>query len=429
MITGPGVLFRLRGGGSAPGQTFSRADPTTCATHLSNVGVVTTVAAGILRTSWSDLNTDGILEIPGLLLEDARTNSCLQSQTIGTAPWTNSNITLSADATTAPDGTATADLAKETATVTVTHDNLQDITISSAEFVAVSVFLKPKERTKARIYCSKSTANFDGFYIDVDLIAKTATATAVATGTVNTAARIEPCGYGFYRISAAGALNAGVTSARVNVRLKDASGNETYTGDGVSGLYIWGAQLERLGATATGGAGSYIKTVGSTVSRAADNLLYAFPYRPVSMTLYHKFVNLTNIGLGSDPVLLSISDSASTSPRLLVAQDATTGQCYILHQTAGGTVRSTTAATPTYGDTVELRGILNSDGSVQIGMSVNGAAEVVTTATAALTLAPRWSAENLYVGSVAGIHGGFNRHVNVLALGGVRSMDSCRALV
>jgi hypothetical protein len=62
-----------------------------------------------------------------------------------------------------------------------------------------------------------------------------------------------------------------------------------YTGDGTSGIYVWGAQLE-AGAFAT----SYIPTVASQVTRAADSATmignnFARWYNPTAGTFYCAF--------------------------------------------------------------------------------------------------------------------------------------------
>jgi hypothetical protein len=52
----------------------------------------------------------------------------------------------------------------------------------------------------------------------------------------------------------------------MSIYLATANGTETYTGNGTSGAYIWGAQLEESSTYAT----SYIPTTSASVTRVAD---------------------------------------------------------------------------------------------------------------------------------------------------------------
>jgi hypothetical protein len=74
---------------------------------------------------------------------------------------------------------------------------------------------------------------------------------------------IQNFGNGWYRIGAT--FTANQASNNFILFLFDASGNVSYTGDGTSGLFVFGAQIE-VGSVAT----SYIPTTAAAVTRNAD---------------------------------------------------------------------------------------------------------------------------------------------------------------
>jgi len=95
-------------------------------------------------------------------------------------------------------------------------------------------------------------------------------------------------GNGWWRVVLTITAVASGTSYGNSVNLADASGTLTYTGDGTSGLYRWGAQLEP-GTTAT----DYVRTV-DTVGKA-----YGF-YEPTEGTV---FVDVTESNNNIERVL------------------------------------------------------------------------------------------------------------------------------
>ena len=240
-----------------PRVTFTRAGNT--ATVVNSSGLVAPINADLPRFDYDPLT----LICKGLLIEESRANLCLYSQDFrnttdagATRPWNYTNITLSADSTAAPDSTTTADTIIETE-ATGAHRNFQSFTLSNATAYTFSVFAKAKERTRIAIISSDGvTARGTGFNLS--------NGTSFSVGlTSPTSGSITNYGNGWYKCSIT--YTTGGTACNFQIYLVDNSNQTSYAGDGSSGAYVWGAQLE-AGSFAT----SYIPTEASQVTRTAD---------------------------------------------------------------------------------------------------------------------------------------------------------------
>lgn len=232
-------------------ETFTRAST---GWYFNSAGVLTSAATDAPRFDY-----DPATLLPkGLLMEETRTNLALQSQTLDNASWTKATASVTANSVTAPDGTLTADTLVEDNTTAAHQVSQLYSSILSATAYTASVYAKAGTRTFLRLSLSSGT----GFSAEQGYTFNLSTgALGVVIGTAT--AVIQSVGNGWYRCSIT-ATSTGAGAASVVLRLFN--GASTYAGDGTSGLYLWGAQLE-AGAFAT----SYIgPTAGSTVARAAD---------------------------------------------------------------------------------------------------------------------------------------------------------------
>ena len=221
--------------------TFTRS---TTGSYYNSAGVLSTAAINAPRFDYNP----STLQANGLLIEESRTNLLLYSEQFDNAAWVKGvNSFITPNVITAPDGTTTADKFVEAAT-TAQHLMYQSYATTSGTVYTYSVYAKAAEWTFFRMQLGG--AGGVGLF---DLSAITAT---TASGALS--ASIQPVGNGWFRCS----LTATSNGDSKNFIYKQQA---TYTGDGTSGIYLWGAQLE-AGSFAT----SYIPTVASQVTRAAD---------------------------------------------------------------------------------------------------------------------------------------------------------------
>jgi len=196
----------------------------------------------------------------GILIEEQRTNLLTYSEQFDNAAWFKSAGSVTANTTTSPDGTVDADAFIED-TSTGTHIiRFQPLTVTSGTTYTAAVYVKANGRNRVRLI------NFDGVTSFVSIFNLSTGTVASGTGT------IISVGNGWYRITQTFASASTVaTNFAYQISLDDGT-NNSYTGDGTSGIFIYGAQLE-AGAFAT----SYIPTVASQVTRAADQTSIVAP--------------------------------------------------------------------------------------------------------------------------------------------------------
>lgn len=198
---------------------------------------------------------------------ESRTNIRTYSQEFDNAAWTKTRSSVTANAVVAPDGTTTADKLVEDSTAAATHTVTVSNTLAANTTATFSVFVKAGERTFVVLRLTPDGIN----YVACGFNLSNGTAgTAVSAGDGSSpVGRIEAINNGWYRVSVSGISSASVANPASAIypaigTTLDSNG-WIYNGDGSSGIYIWGAQLE-AGATPT----PYIPTTSVSVTRAAD---------------------------------------------------------------------------------------------------------------------------------------------------------------
>lgn len=308
--------------------TFSRAS---AATYYGADGLLKTAASGVRRIEFNPMTGERL----GLLKEDARTNLFLYSGAFSNAVWSVNSLmtTKAASSQVDPTGAQTATFLQEVNAGSGNKYCYQDAAFASGTAYAISVFAKKQGTRCIQLVGGTLNAVFTANdYCNFDLV----NGVVGTKGSGVSRAEIQQLPNGWYRCSMVVAAAATATGRMQlnSITAATSARNESYVGDGTSGIHIFGAQAE-----AGPKVSSYIATTAATVTRPVDTISngsgntvpFASWYNSSAGTLYgcgtqdimgtSKQPRLAEISAGAaglEQFVLFVADSSNDKPAHVV---------------------------------------------------------------------------------------------------------------
>lgn len=249
--------------------TFTRA---TIGTYRQD-GLIKTAAINVPR-----------FEENGLLMEGGSTSLVTYSEQLDM--WSKLRATISANATTAPDGELTGDKIIEDGTANNTHLIYQSYAgFTSGVEYTFSFFVKDAGDNRGiRIELPGAV-----FPANSNILFYPADGSVFSVGAGLDRYKTTLIGSGWYRLEVTSTASS-TAAANVALYMLDGAGNYVYSGDGASGLYVWGGMLEAMSF-----ATSYIKTEAATTSRTTDFCSVQFSGNHPSIQRGNPFTYIVDI--------------------------------------------------------------------------------------------------------------------------------------
>jgi hypothetical protein len=284
--------------------------------EIDNISVKEVTRDGLARVDYTDGTSS-------LLVEPQRTNLIKYSSDFSNAIWTKSGSSVTLNATTSPDGTINADkLVEDTSTG---GHQIQSITSSSNSTIyTTSVFVKYAGREWIRFTDAQSSNRIH--FNTLTGVFGTVSGTVIdynKTALEN----------GWYKLSLT--TTSVATAYTPRIALAEADNDVSYTGDGVSGVYIYGCSLEE-GSYPT----SLIPTSGGTVTRVQETYTKTGISNLINSEEGVLFLEVSALALTSTLEMLSLSDGTYNNVVLFRYYDTSSNDIQVQVKVAGSTQAS-----------------------------------------------------------------------------------------
>jgi hypothetical protein len=197
-------------------------------------------ATGVLQMAAADTPRISHWPASQQLLEGGGTNLLAAPTQMDSSAWARTRTSAVADALRAPDGTQTAEMLREDTSATTTHRlDTPFSSYAAGQAYTLSIYAKAASRRYLRLAFG-GVSHGSNLYAQFDLGDGT-----ITTKSVSVTGGAEDCGDGWWRVwITAPAVTTSQDRAYYMLCTGPLAADVTYTGDGVSGLYLWSAALE-----------------------------------------------------------------------------------------------------------------------------------------------------------------------------------------
>jgi len=300
---------------------------TSTATRINSSGLISNVATGVPRISYDSNGDNG-----HILLEPTSTNLIPYSEDFTQTTTESNSVLVTSNQAISPDGTLNADkLIPASGSVQSNGGRYVSFSSTAGTDYSVSIFVKQAEYRYVTFTYGSSNAY--GFHFDLqDGVILQNINNAQYTGISR---EVESLDNGWYRLKVSltdenTAYNRFISVRPANAIPTATNNNYSTIGDGTSGIYAWGFQLEQLSY-----ATSYIPTLtGSTETRATETANGAGSADLINSTegvLYAEIAALADDGTFR---ILGLSDG-TTNNRVLLYYTSTSNQIRYIVESSG----------------------------------------------------------------------------------------------
>ncbi len=338
--------------------------------------------ADFARIEWFDLDGDGVLETPHLVVEDSEANLVQHSDVL--TSWT-ANFTVSTSVGHAV-GEADTRLVSDTDATNASYLSkvLTTFTGAGAKGVLAVCGRGPSPAASGGwIRVRDNTAGADRLNATITFNANGVPTITIVSATGVSLGKRYLCTLGGVKYYALFLQTNSVTAANPHEVRLGAAVNGSQQGN----IY-WGA----ITVTNEPTTASWIDRPSTgAITRAREVIGWRAPY--VTPGAQTWLLDLLEVGAlqVSGALVAALTDAAGANPSLRV--EVSGGNRYqVTHHNGSSSVSSAAAAAPAFLDGVRLLVTLFDDGSVQLGQSINGGAMAFATRSAALAINGLWGA-------------------------------------